>query len=756
MKQSELYLLRQEYISKNIPYEFIHHSMFNYAILDNIMYTKRPGRGQNKTYNDCIIMFDTETSRKKLSKSKQMSALPSGHKARENHVVAWTLTIRAFHINIVTLWGHKPSTLISTMKQIHDSMKGEITVMYAHNLAYDHWFTRRFMYRSLGKPEKQLNIKPHYPLYLQFANGIELRDSLILAQRSLERWANDLDVEHKKAVGKWDYLKFRTQHEKFSKNEFQYIEFDTLSGVECIDKTMQMIHKRIYSMPYTSTGIIRDLLFHIAKENGGKDLFNRIAPTFEQYIKQTKLFHGGYVHANRFEIDTLIDEDLLKDLDPEAAEFLVQCYDFVSSYPFCMLAFKYPMESFNKMRDCSIDEILKASDSTAFMFKLIGYKVKLKNPDHVMPALQFSKCVPGTCINPVLDNGRILECDYCEIYLNEIDLEVIDEQYKFEGSLCVEVEAAAKDYLPRWFTDFIFNLFVDKCKLTVEAEKDESVEVLRTLKKYQINGCYGMCVQKSIKEVIKEDFDSLDLTEIYKPDIPLNEDGTVNEKEHQKQMRKEYDKFLKKKTSILNFAWGCWVTSYAFRNVHELNKCVKPESEGGLLLYNDTDSAYAHGWDLEKIAAYNENCLRLLRANGYDSVEIEGHVFTLGIAEHKPLKDDYTEFKVMGAKRYAGRCLKDGKIHITVAGVPKKTGAKCLNDDLTNFTQNFIFKGSETGKKQHVYFASEIYIDEDGNETADSIDLLPGDYKLDCTQKYEHAEELFDEEIEVQIYDENN
>lgn len=756
MKQSELYLLRQEYISKNIPYEFVHHSMFNYAILDNIMYTRRPGRGENKTYNDCIIMFDTETSRKKLSKSIQISKLPSGHKARENHVVAWTLTIRAFHINIVTLWGHKPSTLVSTMKQIHDSMKGEITVMYAHNLAYDHWFTRRFLYRDFGTPEKQLNIKPHYPLYLQFANGIELRDSLILAQRSLERWAKDLDVEHKKAVGKWDYLKFRTQHEKFTKNEFQYIEYDCLAGVECIDKTMQMIHKRIYSMPYTSTGIIRDLLFHIAKENGGKDLFNRIAPTFTQYIKLTKLFHGGYVHANRFEIDTFIDEDLLKDLDPEATEFLVQCFDFVSSYPFCMLAYKYPMESFNKMRDCSIDEILKASDSTAFMFKLIGYKVKLKDPDHVMPALQFSKCVPGTCINPILDNGRILECDYCEIYLNEIDLEVIDNQYQFEGSMCVEVEAAAKDYLPRWFTDFIFNLFVDKCKLTVEAEKDESVEVLRTLKKYQINGCYGMCVQKSIKEVIKEDFSTLDLTEIYKPDIPLNDDGTVNEKEHQKQMKKEYDKFLKKKTSILNFSWGCWVTSYAYRNVHRLNDCVKPESEGGLLLYNDTDSAYAHGWDLEKIDAYNENCLKLLKANGYGSVEIEGHIFTLGIAEHKPLKDDYTEFKVMGAKRYAGRCLKDGKIHITVAGVPKKTGADCLKDDLTNFTQNFIFKGSETGKKQHVYFASDIYIDEDGNETADSIDLLPGDYKLDCTQKYEHAEELFDEEIEVQVYDENN
>ena len=757
MKQSELYLIRQDYLTKYVPYQFVHHSNFKYEILNNIMYSRRPGRGNNQTYNDCIIMFDTETSRKKLSKSKQLSKLPSGHKARENHVVAWTVSIRAFHLNIVTLWGHKPSTLVSTLKKIHDSMQGEITVMYAHNMPYDHWFTRRFLYKQLGTPNKQLNIKPHYPLYMQFDCGIQIRDSLILAQRSLERWAKDLDVEHKKAVGKWNYSKFRNQDEKYNKDELQYIEYDCLAGVECIDKTMQMINKHIYSMPYTSTGIIRDLLYQTAKAHHAKELFLKIAPDFNQYIKLTKLFHGGYVHANRFEIDTMIDADLLKDLDPDFVNLLIQCFDFNSSYPFCMLAYKYPMESFSKIRDCSIDEILKSADTSAFMFKLIGYKCKLKNPDHVMPGLQFSKCESGTVINPIMDNGRILECDYFEIYMNEIDLEVINDQYTFDGgAICVEVEAAAKDYLPRWFTDFVFQLYKDKCQLTVDAEKDESVEVLRTLKKYQVNGCYGMSVQKSVKDNIKEDFNTLDPTEVYTLDIPLNEDGTVNEKEYKKQMKKEYDKFINKKTSILNFAWGCWVTSHAFRNVHELNKCVKPESEGGLLLYNDTDSCYAHGWDLEKVAAYNENCLKLLRANNYDSIEIEGHVFTLGIAEHKPDKDDYTEFKVMGAKRYAGRCVKDGKIHITVAGVPKEKGAECLNDDLHNFKQNFIFKGTETGKKQHVYFTSDIYIDEDGNETADSIDLLPGDYKLDCTEKYEHAEELFDEEIEVQIYEENN
>ena len=730
MTSKELYLLRQDYLSKYVPYQFVHHSDFNYNILDNIMYVKRPGKGENKTYNDCIIMFDTETSRKKLKASRQMSHLPSGLKARENHVVAWTISIRAFGLNLVTLWGHKPSTLISTMKEIHDSMKGEITIMYAHNMPYDHWFVRRFMYKEFGEPTQQLNVKPHYPLYLEFNNGIQIRDSYILSQRSLEKWAKDLNVEHQKAVGKWNYTKFRSQNENYNEDEKQYIEFDTLAGVECIDKTMHLINKRIYSIPYTSTGIIRDLLFQIAKANHAKDLFERIAPTFEQYQILLQLFHGGYVHANRFYIDTLID-------------ILIQCYDFTSSYPFCMLAYKYPMEKFTKMPDMEIDKILASAETNAFMFKLIGYKTELKDHNHVMPALQYSKCVEGTVINPVLDNGRILKCDYFEIYLNEIDLQVIDEQYKFEGSICVEVQAARKDYLPRWFTDFVFKLFKEKCELSLTDD-----EISYILKKYQINGCYGMTVQKSIKDSIKENYTSTDINEAYKIDRP------EDHKERIKEQKEEYEKFLNKRTSILNYAWGCWVTSYAFRNVHELNKCVKPETEGGLLMYNDTDSAYAHGWDEEKIKAYNDNCLKLLQANGYDSIVIDGKTFTLGIAEHKPLKDDYTEFKTMGAKRYCGRCKKDNEIHITVAGVPKKTGAKCLNDDITKFSEGFIFKGIETGKKQHVYFSSEIYIDEDGNETADSIDLLPGDYKLSATEKFE-IEDLFSEEFEVISYDVN-
>jgi hypothetical protein len=85
----------------------------------------------------------------------------------------------------------------------------------------------------------------------------------------------------------------------------------------------------------------------------------------------------------------------------------------------------------------------------------------------------------------------------------------------------------------------------------------------------------------------------------------------------------------------------------------------------------------------------------------------------------------------MGAKRYCGRCYEDNKLHITVAGVPK-SAAKCLNDDISTFKLNFTFKGEESGKKLHSYrYVDDIYIDSNGNETGDSIDLSPCDYVLD-------------------------
>ena len=62
MNRQQLYKIRQKFWDK-WKYNFIFWDRFNYDYLSNIMYIKRAGRNENDTYNDCIIMFDTETSK---------------------------------------------------------------------------------------------------------------------------------------------------------------------------------------------------------------------------------------------------------------------------------------------------------------------------------------------------------------------------------------------------------------------------------------------------------------------------------------------------------------------------------------------------------------------------------------------------------------------------------------------------------------------------------------------------------------------
>ena len=684
-------------------YTFSYWRDFDFSKLSVITYQMRAGSKKKEKYNDCIIMFDTETSKK------------DPEAIAENHVVAWTISIRAYRINICTLYGHAPDTLIECMDKIHNILPGDHTLFFAHNLPYDYTFERRFMFDKWGYPEHQLNVKPHYPLVVEFNNGIILRDSLLIAQRSLEKWADDMNVEHKKAYGKWDYDRIRSQREEFTKDELEYIEHDTLAGVECLDALRYALKKHTYSIPYTATGIPREECRKRGKENRAKDLFNRLVPTWEQQQKLECVFHGGYTHANRHMIDRTIKSD---------EEGYIKCYDFASSYPYCMLAEKYPMEKFHPIGSRLPEDIIKEADEYAFIFKLILKKVRLKDDFIPMPCLQFSKCIKT--INAITDNGRILCAAYAELYICEQDLIVIMSQYDYELAACVEVEASIKDYLPKWYRDYTFELFKNKTELK------GGDPVAYALAKSKLNSLYGLSVTKPCRDIIEEFYEDgadHDSGEYYISGIPNEE---------------TYNDYVKNYNNILVYFWGVYTTAYAFRHLFQLGECID-----GIWIYSDTDSCYATGWNEEKILLYNEECKRKLRASGYGSIVKDGREYWLGVAESEGEKDLYTEFKVQGAKRYCGRCKKDGKIHITVAGVPKK-GAECLADDIENFKPGLIFDGIRTGKKTHTYFFNEIYRDENGNLTGDSINLSPCDYKLDTVDLWDW-EDIFSKEIEVQI-----
>lgn len=681
----------------NWEYQLKYYKDFDYSILRHIIYEVRPSNKRER-FNDCIIMLDTETSKK-----------TQGSVGEANHIVAFTISLRAYDKNICTLYGYDPVECVDCIFLLTEAMQGDHTIFYVHNLAYDWVFLRKFLIQEMGTPIHQLNTKSHYPIMIEFANGVIFKDSYILAQRSLDKWGKDMQVEHGKAQGKWDYDKIRNQHEsEFTQDELEYIEHDTLCGVECIQKLKDMLNKHIYNMPYTATGIPREEARKRGAQNGARKYFNKIHLELDEYLTAEKVYHGGYTHANRHYTGVVFG----------SIENPVKCYDFTSSYPYCLLTMKAPCEKFTRGSDCSIESILKNKGNYAYMFKLIVIGAKLKDVNTGMPAFQFSKCVK--CVNPILDNGRILQCDYAEIYLNEIDLEVLNTQYTFEKHLCCDLYLAYKDYLPHWFTDYVFQLFSDKCTLK------GGDPVLYALAKAKLNSLYGMCVQKCIKELISEDYETGEY---------ITASGNAEEL---------YNTYLNSIKSVLLYTWGVWCTSTAFKNLLlGLAPCA------GVHLYSDTDSCYGLEWDMEKLNAYNESCKEQLKANGYGAVEYNGKEYWLGVAT---FDGAYSEYKTLHSKCYCGRSVEDGELHITVAGVPKRASAQ-LNNDINNFKDGFVFSGKQSGKKTHTYIqAEEIYTDKNGNITGDSIDLSECDYLINAFE-VQSIKDALTEEVYIQVYE---
>lgn len=206
-----------------------------------------------------------------------------------------------------------------------------------------------------------------------------------------------------------------------------------------------------------------------------------------------------------------------------------------------------------------------------------------------------------------------------------------------------------------------------------------------------------------------------------------------------------YEKYCKKQTSFLPYQIGVFVTSIAARRLFDLSKCIRSD---GCWLYTDTDSIYAYGWDETKVEAFNNETKQFMIDRGYGCVECNGKQYWLGIADDD---GEYTEFIGIHAKCYAKRSVK-GDLSITVAGVPKKNGSKVLNNDITNFKPGLIFPGKVTGKKQHTYFHHEMYVDDNGNETADSINLSACDYLLNDVCKIP-IDQLLNDEVVVQTYE---
>ena len=176
------------------------------------------------------------------------------------------------------------------------------------------------------------------------------------------------------------------------------------------------------------------------------------------------------------------------------------------------------------------------------------------------------------------------------------------------------------------------------------------------------------------------------------------------------------------------YQYGVWTTAHARAALQAgIDIC------GDGLVYVDTDSCKFLG-DAD-FTAYNSDRESAAREHGATATDKAGNVHYMGVYE-----DDgcYKRFITLGAKKYAFENEK-GKLGITVAGVPKKTGAAELlkHGGLEAFKPGFIFQ--ETGKLESVYNDGRIgrvIVDGRMLDITRNVVLRETTYKLDITTDY--------------------
>lgn len=593
------------------------------------------------------------------------------------------------------------SFLDSIQHKLSDGLENRM-IIYVHNLSYDYVFLRNELISHYGIPINSLAVKTHKYVSMDFG-FFEFRDSYILTQKSLDKLTKDENIKVKKAVGYWDYNKIRSPHSERSLKEKYYVNVDTISLCLALRSVFRSRKCCTSDVPLTSTGFIRNECRKRSRtDKKWRYKFKELELTYNDYLILSEVFHGGYTHANRYYID-VICHDLLS-------------FDFASSYPAVMLYEKFPMEKFKKTNKITIDDIIDMSDDFAFFgyVTIANLKLDTKSP---MPPIALSKCKTIKRDGLIVDNGRIVECKFLKIPFSDPDLIAIIDNYSFSYISVSDCRYARKDYLPKWFRDYIQELYYNKCTL-------KNVDPINyMISKGMLNSLYGMCAQKILREEIQENFD----------------DCTWNKK---MQDETEFNKFYSKSSSFLPYQWAIWVTAYAQRNLFLLGKNC------GTWIYSDTDSCKGTNWNLEGVEKYNKNIEKKAKNTGYGIVEYNGKRFIIGQAENETDKSIITEFKTLGCKRYCYR--QDGKLHLTVAGVPKMAITE-LKNDINNFGKNFTFHSvvndienyygsNKLRPEYHIKNESE-YIEVLGEKIKiDSFIILqPTDYILDQTIRFDES-----------------
>lgn len=670
-------------------------------------------------YRSDIISFDTETTSyvtyKKVTHRNGTTTMEVDKKYAWAYVMDFDRYTCGMHF-------HTSFRIWEDVKKYLDTLsatcpEGIRYVIWVHNLSFEFQFMKDWLELTEVFARKSHNV-----LRCVYKN-IEFRDTLALSNCKLEKLAKNEHLSVEKKVGDLDYDKIRTKDTVITDEEWGYIYADTEIVSEYVAKKIKE-YDSIANIPMTSTGEVRYLFINELSTTKTLESVHNLAvkytaQTMELQNLLISTYSGAYTHCNYLWIDQTLHN--------------LRCKDIASSYPFQMVARKYPTIWFKLKDGVTFDELLEKypPEDYAWVFHMRVKNVIAKHCHNIL-SLHKAKSISS---DKIIDNGRIVSCQQLEFDMNEIDFANFIDFYNFdEESLEMwDLHVSRKEYLPKPIVSVILKLFKQKTEL--KNVKGEEENYMRS--KNRINGVYGSSVFNI-----------------------LNSGFFFDELSNMKFIREEktWADFMKYTNNPKQYLWysiGVWVTSYARR---QILKPIKKMSENAV--YCDTDSIkYLHYKRYERYWSVVNNSLKELfndamKFHGFkedeyrfftapyvddDGVQHESEEKFMGIFEEE---EPYRHFKSLGSKRYLVE-LYNGKVQSTVAGAPKNLWehlGKTNAEKFQNFKNNFVLKDC---KLCHTYTEGRTFmciIDYTGHcavqEVRSGVCLTKTDFSMNLTDEF--------------------
>ena len=621
------------------------------------------------TYSDKPMFLDIETS----------------HNHDPENPICWIVSIQVLFDDAYHLF-RTPEEFIKYISDLSKRMKLSTErrlVIYIHNASYDLSYLLPYIQKYYpGKEERHCIMHGEHKIIQYYQGGLEFRCSYLLSGVSLERWSKEMNVEHQKQVGLYDYDAIIYQDSELDLQSLTYDEYDVLSMQECFDKQLEAHGDYIASIPLTSTGYSRRLL----RNNCESDPYFR-----KEYFKDNQLdidsmlfclesYAGGYTHNNRYKKSTV---QIAYSYNDEKLNGKIKHKDFRSHYPTQLR--KYPMpwgmpelyydirdhESYFALHnhDIGIDELINMYPDYFCIAAIRIDGMILKDMKISMPFMQKSKMKDMDVQRCLCDNGRLITCiGSFTTYVDNLTLKIIRDQYKFDYKI-MQVYRFKTKSCPKPIADTIDKLFKDKSDYKILWKKyqkeygefhEKTVEAAFNLlqSKKLLNSIYGCLATMPLRNEYDLDFEhyNQDTGEL-DPFIVVKDLCTRGLKEE------ALNEFYNKRSSFLHYPVGVACTALARYELYEYITTIGYDR----VLYVDTDSIfYLTTSEIEeKVAALNAE----KRKTAPYITNIKGEKIYYDVFEDEP---DIIAFKGLHSKCY-GYITESNELKLVVAGVPERT-----------------------------------------------------------------------------------